>query len=108
MTKVTKGDTVRLTVEFYDFDDNPIDPTDIYIIIENKRREELINVQLSAANKVLNSAGLPELGKYYYDYTTTETGIMYYYFKGTINSSTGLRNGSFVVMDIDGTGGNCR
>lgn len=108
MTKVTKGDTVRLIVEFYDFNNNPIDPTDISIIIENKQREKLINILLDAGSKVLNSAGLPEVGKYYYDYTTTEVGILYYYFKGTINGTTGLRNGSFIVIDIDGTGGNCK
>ena len=108
MTKVTKGDTVRLVVEFYDFDNNPIDPTNIYIIVENKQREQLLNIQLSAANRVLNPSGLPEVGKYCYDFTATQTGINYYYFQGTMNGTVGLRNGSFSVIDIDGTGGNRR
>jgi len=108
MTKVTNGDTVRLIVEFYDFDGNLVDPTNIYITIENKQREVLADISLGAGNKVLNSAGLAQVGKYYYDYTTAEIGIMYYYFKGTINGSTGLRNGSFTVIDIDGNGGSCR
>ncbi|KFZ25933.1 MAG: hypothetical protein KQ78_01889 [Candidatus Izimaplasma bacterium HR2] len=107
MTKVTIGDTVRLIVEFYDFDGNLIDPTDIVITIENKQREVLIEIPLDAGSKLINSAGLTQIGKYYYDYTTTEVGLLYYYFQGTINGTTGLRNGSFVVMDIDGTGG-CR
>lgn len=105
MTKVTKGDTVRLIVEFYDFNGNPIDPTDITITIENKQREVLVEEPITVADKVLNSAGLTEVGKYYYDYTPTETGIIYYYFKGTINGSVGLRNSSFMVLDIDGSGG---
>lgn len=107
MTKVTIGDTVRLIVEFYDFDGDLVDPTNIIITIENRQREVLIEIPLDDGSKVLNSAGLPQTGKYYYDYTTTEVGLLYYYFKGTINGTVGLKSSSFVVMDIDGTGG-CR
>jgi len=105
MTRVTVGDTVRLIVEFYDFNGDPIDPTSITITVENKQREILLQESITGADHVLNDKGLAIPGQYYYDFETTEVGIQYYYFKGTINGTPGLRNGSFSVMDIDGTGG---
>jgi hypothetical protein len=58
------GDTVRIKVEFRDYDGKLIDPTDIQLKVNEKNKKKLYTeppIQITDSNKIAT-------GTYYYDY----------------------------------------
>jgi hypothetical protein len=88
---VQAGDTVRLKVQFYDWNNDPADPDEVIVTIYDSNRNELIIQQLGPGNK-------ESVGAYYYDYTLTNAGTYYYEFKGTLEGTPALRRGTLKVI----------
>lgn len=57
-----KGDTIRLEVEFKDFDSVRVEPTDVTLAIYNDDGVALQSIQLTSENRT-------DVGQYYFDYT---------------------------------------
>lgn len=56
-----KGDTVRLEVEFKDFDGNSVEPTDVTLNIYDDDGVALQSIPLTSDNRT-------DVGEYYYDF----------------------------------------
>lgn len=76
-----KGDTVRLEVEFKDFDGLKVEPTDVTLAIYNEDGVALQSIQLTSDNRT-------DIGQYFFDYTIpyTVSDFIVYEFSGVHRS----------------------
>lgn len=84
---VLVGNTVRLCGVFYDWDDKPVDPDKVSLIIYdgNKKRLEELEPSREAP------------GQYLYDYVVKEKGVFYFEFYGLINGLPSLNRQQLTV-----------
>lgn len=81
------GNTIRFKCEFFDFENNKIDPQVVKFIIYDGRYE-----------KVFEEVGATKIGigEYIYDYTTGDSkGIFYYEWYGEIDGKPSIKRGEF-------------
>lgn len=88
---VKKGNTVRLTGNFYDWEDNPADPEGVTLIIYDNRRIKISEVTPNRVN----------VGEYQYDYVAEKEGSYYYEFKGNLSGNPSLNRATFTVHFFD-------
>jgi hypothetical protein len=84
------GNTIRFSVDFFDFNDEPIEPQLVRFIIYSSRYEVLEEFTLGQANS-------PKLGSYFFDYTPSKENKGQYYFEwyGEIDGMPTLKRDSF-------------
>jgi hypothetical protein len=86
------GSTVRLIGEFFDFEGKPKDVQFPKVIIYDYKYKKVAEYPLSDSNKV-------GVGKYSYDYITTENPTrVIYEFNGESDSLPALDRGSFTTL----------
>ena len=90
------GETIRLRAQFYDWDNNLYDPTNVRISIwDNKKVVKIENVEASPQSK----------GNYYYDYIISSDEVIdvveqwTYVFEGITGTSHLIDKGYFTVTD---------
>jgi hypothetical protein len=77
------GDTVRLKVEFKDYDGNYIDPTSVKLNIYEEKTKKLLTTTPIA----LDSTNKQDTGIYFYDYTIPQgLTTLVYEFTGIYNT----------------------
>jgi hypothetical protein len=85
------GDTIKLKVEFYDWDNSPADPTNIVLKIYNSNRIQL-------GDDIIVSTRT-DIGKYEYEYTIpvfdSHQEKIYYEFSGMLGDIPVSRRDSF-------------
>ncbi|ADL07752.1 hypothetical protein [Thermosediminibacter oceani] len=83
------GDTIRLYVEFRNFENEKIDPSNINLQILDEQGQEIENITIDSSNKL-------DVGKYFYDYVVPEgTGDLYFVFSGICNNKPIKAKGKF-------------
>ena len=90
---VKTGDTVRLSVEFKDFNDSYADPTNITLKIYDKTKNQIgNNISITDSHKT-------GIGKYQYDYTipTNANDYLVYEVSGILNDKTILGRSAVTV-----------
>ncbi len=75
------NDTIRLIVQFRDFNGQPINPTDVKLTIYDKQQ-----VDETITDGIINI----EQGNYQYDYTDTTNSDFVFEFSGVFNDKTVL------------------
>lgn len=90
---IQRGDTVRLLAQFKDWDDKPIEPDEIKVILYDRRWIKLLEQGLSVDNR--RDAGL-----YFYDYVPDETGTFYVEWQGRIDGQPSLHRSTLIVRDL--------
>lgn len=86
MIKVLSGNTIRFECTFYDFENSPVDPTEVKVIVYDKTYTRIVDVLLGEANKI-------DVGKYYYNFVVPESNstTMYIFeFYGRINDAPAI------------------
>jgi hypothetical protein len=86
------GDTIRLNAAFENFSSVAADPTIVTLTIY----DECKNTLTSATTTSSVSTG-SATGAFYYDYTTTNEGVHFYEFEGTLEGYTITDKGTFYV-----------
>ena len=80
---VKTGDTVRLKVEFKDFNDNYADPTEIVLRVYNKNKVQISeDISITSAHKI--SVGIYE---YEYEIPSNVMNYIVYEFDGLLGST---------------------
>lgn len=88
------GNTIRLTGEFFDQEEVPIDVQLVKVIIYDYKYTKLSETILNSSNKI-------STGNYVYDYTVATSGTkIIYEFYGELNGIPALNRGQFVTKFI--------
>lgn len=90
-----RGDTIRLTCTFYNFDNVAVDPSEVKMIIYD-------STYTKTSETILNSSNRTGTGTYFYDYfadVTKDTKIIYEW-HGTIEDTPSIKRGSFNIVFI--------
>lgn len=90
---VQRGDTLRLLAQFKDWDDKPIDPDEVKIIVYDRTWIKLHEQELSVDNR-------KDVGSYFYDYVPEETGTFYIEWQGRIDGQPSLHRSTLIVRDL--------
>lgn len=93
ITRVQRGDTVRLTVQFRNWAGQAVDPDTVTVKIYDYSLKEIKQELLGPTAKL-------GIGSYYYDFTPTMDGTYYYEFVGQTEGTPALRRGVFEVRFI--------
>lgn len=100
MLQIEQGNTLRIEIEFMDFDGQPVDPDNIVFKIYDLKYIELSSNPLSDNNKVRNSNGDFLSGKYYIDYVFDKSGTYYIEFLGYVDGKPTLKREKIAVVFI--------
>lgn len=84
MAKIVKGDTVRFTVQFRDWDGNPARPESVTFRVYNQKWETIYETLLGD-NQDLG------FGAFYFDYTLNELGLINAEFVGQLQGTPALK-----------------
>ena len=90
-----RGDTIKLTCNFVNFDDIAIDPQEVKVTIYDTNQTLIIENILTIANKT-------DIGAYFYDYIADvdkDTRIIYEWL-GTIEGEPSIKRGSFKIVFV--------
>jgi hypothetical protein len=90
-----RGDTIRLTCTFYNFDNVAVDPSEVKMIIYD-------STYTKTSETILNSSNRTGTGIYFYDYfadVTKDTKIIYEW-HGIIEGTPSIKRGSFNIVFI--------
>lgn len=88
------GNTIRFESDFFDFNNQKIDPEVVKIVIYNYKYEVVLSETLNINNK-------QAVGEYYYDYITEKKEQkLYYEWYGEINGKPSLKRGEFMTKFI--------
>lgn len=88
-----KGNTVKLEVEFYDWDDNLVDPERVQL--------KILDAQYNVIKTITpEQIGRIDVGKYQYYYITDTEGVLYYEWLGYIDNRPSLKRRSIVVKKV--------
>ncbi|OUS70312.1 hypothetical protein B1748_29190 [Paenibacillus sp. MY03] len=90
---VQRGNTVRLMATFRDWDDDPIDPDIVKVIIYDRKWQQLSDNELGPGNRI-------ETGQYFYDHMPDQTGTFYVEWHGRISGQPSLYRDTLTVRDI--------
>jgi hypothetical protein len=99
--QIEKGNTVRIEIEFLDFDNNPAEPTNITFKIYDIKYVELSSNDLTSDNKASNSNGDIIPGKYFIDHVFVTIGSFYIEFLGYINGKPTVKREKVNVVFND-------
>jgi len=90
---VQRGNTVRLIARFKDWDDEPINPGEVKIIIYDRRWNRLFD-------QVLTSDPSSEVGRYHFDYIPDAVGVFYIEWQGRLDGQPSLYRTTLTVRDL--------
>lgn len=90
---VQRGNTARLTAQFNDWDDAPIDPDIVKVIVYDRKWTKLHEQELSVDNR-------KDVGNYFYDYVPEEIGRFYIEWQGRIEGQPSLHRSTLIVRDL--------
>lgn len=90
---IEKGNTLRIEVEFYDFDNQPVEPINVNFKVYDVRYNELSCNPLTVNNKIRDS-----IGKYFIDHVFEQTGTYFIEFIGYVNDKPTLKRDKIVVV----------
>jgi hypothetical protein len=96
--QVEKGNTIKIEIEFLDFDGSPVEPDNIVFKVYDAKFLELSSNLLEPNNKVRDSNGLDVPGQYYIDHVFNQTGSFYIEFLGYIDSKPTLKREKVTVV----------
>lgn len=88
-----KGNTVRLEAQFYDWEDQPVDPTLVKLIIYDYNHIKLDEISIPPSNRL-------DVGSYYYDYVFSQAGVFVYEWYAEIDGKPSLRRNRFSVAQV--------
>lgn len=100
LIQIEQGNTLRIEIEFRDFDNNPVNPQDIVFKIYDLKYVELSSNHLSENNHVRDSNGDAIPGKYYIDHVFDKQGTFYIEFLGYIDGKPTLKREKVAVVFI--------
>lgn len=90
-----RGDTIKLTCTFYNFEDIAVDPAEVKITFYDSSYVQISETILDATHRT-------GTGTYFYDYIATvdkDTRIIYEWY-GTIDGTPSIKRGSFKIVFI--------
>lgn len=90
-----RGDTIKLTCTFYNFDNVAVDPIEVKIIIYDSTYTQVSETILDATHRT-------GTGTYFYNYIADvdkDTKIIYEWL-GTIDGTPSIKRGSFKIVFI--------
>lgn len=90
---VQRGNTVRLTARFRDWDEELIDPAIVKVIVYDKRWQQIVETELQPNNRA-------DTGLYFLDYVPEQTGTFYIEWQGRIESKPSLQRITMIVRDL--------
>jgi hypothetical protein len=90
---VQRGNTVRLTAIFKDWDEEFIDPAIVKVIVYDRRWQKVFELELLSDNRV-------DIGSYFLDYVPEQTGTFYIEWQGRIESKPSLHRITMIVRDL--------
>lgn len=92
-----KGDTVRFTAQFKNFEDVPCDVMDAKCVVYDDKWNVIEENTLTIDNKLKDNADKVIVGGYFYEFTLDRFGDVYFEFSGQLNGSRALRRGKVKV-----------
>ena len=90
---VQRGNTARLLATFKDWDDQPIDPASVKVIIFDRKWQKLQDNDLGPGNRL-------DVGSYFYDFVPDDTGTYYIEWQGRIEGLPSLHRSTVIVRDL--------
>ncbi len=90
-----RGDTIKLTCTFVNFNDAPVDPTEVKIIIYDATYTKI-------SETILDNTHRTGTGTYFYNYIADvdkDTKIIYEWY-GTIEGTPSIKRGSLKIVFI--------
>lgn len=90
---VQRGNTVRLTALFKDWEGEPIDPDAVKVIIYDRKWQKLHDDDLGPGHHL-------DTGSYFYDYVPEQTGTYYVEWQGRIEGLPSLHRSTLIVRDL--------
>lgn len=91
--RIYPGTVVRLTIEFYDDDSQPVNPTTVALKLMSPQ-----GVQSTLTYGVDSDLGRPSTGNYYADVTPNEGGRWFYRWETTGSGTTLASEGDILVQ----------
>ncbi|MBU8908489.1 hypothetical protein [Desertibacillus haloalkaliphilus] len=93
MMHYQEGNTVRLLVEFKDWDNQPVDPDLVKLIILDNSYKKVEENSVGPANRLGE-------GMYYFDYVTKEAGDYIYEWYAEIDGTPSLKRERIFVRKV--------
>lgn len=93
MSHYQEGNTIKLTATFKDFDENPVDPDLVRLIIYDSSMNQLDQYPIAQGNRI-------DTGSFYYNFVPRIDGIIFYEWYAEIDGLPSLKRKHLQIKKV--------